>query len=355
MSWDLWLLLIYLALAIGVSFLCSLTEAVLLTLTPSDAEVLDRKGKRVGKTLRKMKQEIDRPLAAILTLNTISHTVGAAGVGAQSAIVFENVPIGIVSGVLTILILVVSEIIPKTIGATYARPLVGPSIAAISGMIWLTWPIVVALNALSRLLRGSSDHESAMSRDEIEAIAAMARQGGTLRDDEHAIITNMLKLTERRVEDVMTPRTVVSMVPAEATAREAIDLPGVDRFSRLPVTGENQDDIRGVVLKQDLYKAVLRGDEGQQVETMLRGLRPVPEQASLAQVLQQFAKTGHHIFLVVDEYGGTAGVVTLEDVLEQILGAEIVDETDLVADMRQLAEPHRPRRQGRARDRRHED
>lgn len=338
MSWDMWLLITYLVLAIGVSFLCSMTEAVLLTLTPSDAEVFDRKGKRVGKTLRKMKQEIDRPLAAILTLNTISHTIGAAGVGAQSIVVFGEASLGAVSAVLTLLILVVSEIIPKTIGATYARPLAGPSIATITWMIWLTYPLVVALNGLSRLLRGSNGHGSVMSRDEIEAIAAMARQGGSLRADEHAIITNMLKLTERRVEQVMTPRTVVVMLPGDAGARAALDLPGVRRFSRLPVMGDGPDNILGVALKQDLFHAVLDGTPDKRVDTMLRKLRPVPEQASLAQVLQQFAKTGHHIFLVVDEYGGTAGVVTLEDVLEEILGSEIVDETDLVADMRQLAD-----------------
>ena len=338
MSGDMTLLLIYLALAIGVSFLCSMTEAVLLTLTPSDAEVFDRKGRGGGKTLRKMKQEIDRPLAAILTLNTISHTIGAAGVGAQSIVVFGEAWIGLVSAILTLLILVVSEIIPKTIGATYARALASPSIAVIVWMIWLTYPIVIALNGLSKLLRGSGNHDHGMSREQLEVMASMARQGGSLRADEHAIITNMLQLAERRVDQVMTPRTVVVMVPADAGARAALDLPGVNRFSRLPVMGDGPDDIRGVVLKQDLFGAVLDDEPGKRIDTMLRRLRPVPEQASLAQVLQQFAKTGHHIFLVVDEYGGTAGVVTLEDVLEEILGSEIVDETDLVADMRQLAD-----------------
>ncbi|MEM7623445.1 MAG: DUF21 domain-containing protein, partial [Planctomycetota bacterium] len=189
------LLTFYLALAIGVSFLCSLCEAVLLTLNTSDAEVMIKKGKRnTGERLRAMKQRIDEPLAAILTLNTISHTVGAAGVGAQSAVIFGDAWLGVTSAVLTLLILIASEIIPKTLGASHPRALAGPVIPMIRWMIWLTWPLVISLNAMSKVLRGTSKHD-AMSREQLRAIAEMALAGGVLDASEHAMIANLLKLS----------------------------------------------------------------------------------------------------------------------------------------------------------------
>lgn len=331
------LLVFYLVLAIGVSFLCSLCEAVLLTLDVSDAEVMIERGSRKsGARLREMKQQIDRPLAAILTLNTISHTVGAAGVGAQSAVIFGDAWVGVTSAVLTLLILVASEIIPKTLGATHPRLLAGVSITLITWMIWLTWPIVLSLNAMSRVMRGGAAHGS-MSREQIRAIAEMARAGGVLDASEHAIIASVLRLSVTRVEAVMTPRTVIEHLHVDESAAAAIERPAAARFSRLPVFGDGPDDVRGVVLKHDLFRAVVDARGEEPVGGMLRTLHPVPETATLADVMDRFRETGHHMFYVVDEYGGTAGIVTMEDVFESILGREITDETDLVADMQALA------------------
>lgn len=335
------LLLSYLALAVGVSFLCSLCEAALLTLTISDAEILARTNQRAGVRLRRMKDGIDRPLAAILTLNTISHTVGAAGVGAQSIVVFGEAWIGATSAALTFLILVASEIIPKTIGATHARLLAVPTTYIVLVMIWATYPVVWLLNALSGLIQGGHKPEK-LTREQIEVIAEMARTGGALHSAESKLLTNMLRLQQIRVEEVMTPRTVVFMLPGTLSARRALDEHAPIRFSRIPVTGENSDDVLGIVLRNDIHAAVLRGDSAAPLDRMLRPIRAVPERATLLHVMEQFAESGHHLFLVVDEYGGTAGVISLEDVLESILGAEIVDETDPVPDMRQLASQEDP-------------
>jgi CBS domain containing-hemolysin-like protein len=332
------LLFIYLALAIGVSFLCSLCEAVLLTLTVSDAEVMVRTGNQAGTRLRKFKQTIDRPLAAILTLNTISHTVGAAGVGAQSIKLFGNAWIGVTSAILTLLILVVSEIIPKTIGATNARLLAGPATWAILAMMWLTYPVVIMLDAISGLMRGGGRVEH-LTREQIEVVAELARSGGALKPAESKLLTNLLRLQDIRAEDIMTPRTVVLTVPRTATARSVLDTHKTLRFSRIPVTGDGPDDILGFVLKHDIHRAMIDGRPDTRVDKMLRPIRAVPESANLVAVMEQFGELGQHLFLVVDEYGGTSGIVTLEDLLETILGAEIVDETDPVADMRKLASP----------------
>ncbi len=333
---DLTLLIVYLVLAVGVSFLCSLCEAGILTLTASDAKIMTNAGKPGAKLLTRMKREIDRPLAAILTLNTISHTVGAAGVGAQAYTLWGDRWVAVTSAVLTLIVLVFSEIIPKTLGAVYARPLATPVVYLIQLMIWVSLPVVVPLNLLSRLFKGSGHHH-AMTREQVEVMAEMARTGGAIDHAESSLITNMLALRNKRVEEVMTPRTVVFMLDQGATVDSVLSDHAPLRFSRIPVTGKGIDDVKGIVLKHDIHQSALAGRGARSMGGMLRKLHAVPEQAPLLTVMEQFGQTGHHIFLVVDEYGGTAGVVTLEDVLETILGAEIVDETDPVADMRHLA------------------
>lgn len=329
------LLLVYLAMAVGVSFVCSLCEAALLTLTPGDAEWLVRRSPGVGGRLRRMKERIDRPLAAILTLNTISHTVGAAGVGAQAAVVFGGW-VGVTSAVLTLVILVFSEIVPKTIGAQHARRLAAPTVWTVEGMIWLTYPVVVALEALGRVFKGGGAHEGP-SREEVMIMAEMARTGGALNASEGRVISNMMRLREVRVEEVMTPRTVVFMLEAEQTIEDAVKAHPDMRFTRIPLMGDGPDDLKGMVLRTDVYKALAAGRGKAKLGTLKRELRAVPESATLVSAMEQMADTGAHILLVVDEYGGTSGVVTLEDALETILGREIVDETDPVEDMRRLA------------------
>lgn len=338
MSPELTLLILFLALTIGVSFLCSLCEAAVLTLTVSDAEILAKTGHRAGAVLRRMEEHIDRPLAAILTLNTIANTFGAAGVGAQAAHLYGQAWLGFISAGLTMAVLICSEIIPKTIGASHARRLAVPVTYLITLMIWITWPLVVILNGVSRLFKGSGAG-SALTREQIEVMAEMARTGGAIRHSESELITNMLALGQKRVREVMTPRTVAFMLDADETVEQVLAEHNPLRFSRIPVMGKGVDDVIGMVLRHDIHQAALAGRTDREMRSMLRRVRAVPEQAPLLTVMEQFAQSGHHQFLVVDEYGGTAGVITLEDVLESILGAEIVDETDPVADMRGLVTP----------------
>lgn len=329
------MLVFYLLLAVGVSFICSLCEAVLLTLTHADAEALSRTNEKGGRLLKAMKADIDRPLAAILTLNTVSHTVGAAGVGAQAAIVFGGW-VGLTSAVLTLLILVLSEIIPKTMGAQYARPLAVPAVTVIRWMMFVARPVVVPLEFLGRLFK-RGDQSGVPTRQQIDIIAEMARTGGSLDPAESRIIRNMLKLRDIRAADVMTPRTVVFALPAAQTVAAVVAEQPRIAFSRIPIFEDDIDHTIGVVVRVDIYEAFAQGRTKTTLADLRRDLPAVPETATLFDVMRQFADTGSHIFLVVDEFGGTEGVITLEDVLESLLGAEIVDETDPVTDMRDLA------------------
>jgi len=329
------LLIVYLFLAVGVSFICSMCEAAILSIPRSYAQVLIDQGKKVGHLLKKQKEDIDRPLSAILTLNTLANVIGAGGVGAQATAIW-GVPVGAASLVLALIILLISEIIPKTIGAVHGRRLVVPIVYAVEGMIWLTWLLVWALNAVSRRLRGKQ-RSSGLSREGIAVIAELARTEGALIGTESEIIKNVLRLGYVKVKDVMTPRTVVFMVQKEMTAAEVASEENFRRFSRIPVYGESPDDMVGIVLKSEIYEAIQRGNPDRRVSTLLRRIHAVPETSPVLRVLEEFGRLRHHIFLAVDEFGGTAGIVTLEDCLESVIGVEIVDETDQVADMRRLA------------------
>jgi len=332
------LLLFYLFLALGVSFICSLCEASLLSVSTTHATIMSKQGKRAGRMLVQMKEHIDRPLAAILTLNTASHTIGAAGVGAESLRVFANVPVAITSALLTLAILVLSEIIPKTIGAVYCRPLAGPVTYMVQAMIWGTYPIILALDAMSRLIKRGAGGEG-YTREQIAVVAELGRAEGALRGVESRIIQNLLRLNQIQVEDVMTPRTVTFMLQEETTIDEVLKQEQFKQFSRIPIYDESPDDMIGVVIKSEIYEASRNGKGDMRLSELARPLHAVPETAPLLRVLEEFGRLGHHIFLVVDEYGGTAGIVTLEDVFESVIGSEIVDETDLVADLRRLASP----------------
>lgn len=338
----LWLSLL---LALGVSFLCSLLEAGLLSVSRSHVEVMVRDRKPGGKTLQRMKNQIDRPLAAILTLNTIAHTVGAAGVGAEVLVIFGSAWVGAASAVVTVLILVLSEIIPKTIGAAHAKPLAPFTALTVQWLIWLTWPIVRALEAISNRL--GRRRGTIVTRDEVIALTQLGTRVGALDYDESRIIENLFQLREVRVKDIMTPRTVAFMLPASANAADVLkehpDLP----FSRIPIYAASPDEITGIVLRQDVLRAALEDDAGRRsLASLAQPMHVIPELASVGSALQQFIVRKEHLFIVVDEFGGTAGLVTLEDAIETLLGVEIVDETDSVEDMRRLASRLARRRRG---------
>ena len=330
------LLLLYVALAIGVSFLCSVMEAVLLSVTPSYVAALEREGSTVGKRLHQFKENVDRPLAAILSLNTIAHTVGAAGVGAQAAVVFGEAYTGIVAGVLTLLILVLSEIIPKTLGAVYWRTLTPALVRLLTATIIVMWPLVKLSQGLTYLLSQDED-EAAFSREEFTAMAELGEEEGVFEEKESRILRNLFRFNSLRVKDVMTPRTVIFQMPEHRTIGDVVEEHDEFRFSRIPVYDDNPDDITGYVLKDEMLLRAAQEEFDVSLSEISRDILVVHETLALPDLLERLLDRLEHIALVVDEYGGVAGVVTMEDVVETLLGLEIVDEADSVEDMQALA------------------
>lgn len=330
---SLLLLLVFAAVAICTSFVCSLSEASILSVTRSHATVLARKGHLTGRLLERMKDQIERPLNAILTLNTLANTIGPIGMGAQAALLFDSVWVGISSGVMSYLVLVFGELIPKKLGAVYAPTLAPPISLLVVAMEAVTLPLIVLARPITWLadrVTGffGGEAPATVDRGTLEVIADMGEAEGAIGESESEVIRNMLRLNERRVHEVMTPRTRVFMLPQAATIAEAMEHERFTQHTRIPLFKSGPDDVTGVVIKGNLYEAFASGQRARPLTDFRRPLTAVPEQATLLQVLEEFGRLGHHIFLVVDEFGGTAGVITLEDVLEAIIGREIIDETD---------------------------
>lgn len=330
-----WLIL-YFSLAVGVSFLCSLLEAVLLTVPRSYIELLVRQKKAYGSVLRRFKNRINRPLSAILTLNTIANTVGAAGVGAQARTLGYNYAVALISALLTLTILIFSEIIPKTIGAVYYRQLAGIATPMISMLTFVLSPFVSLFESLSSWLSPRRT-PIRFSRDELIATAEMGKKEGSLLHREAHIIHNLLTLRNIRAKDILTPRNVLLALPAEQTVTETVHRHSAIRFSRIPVFQESLDHVTGYVHRYRILEAAVHGQPDTPLSQLQVSIYAVPETKSIAGILDEFIKRQEHIFLVVDEYGGTAGIVTLEDAVETLLGVEIVDELDSVQDMRSFA------------------
>lgn len=332
----MFLLFLYMGLALGISFLCSVAEAVLLSVTPSYVAYLEQNGQRTGPLLAHLKANIDRPLAAILSLNTIANTAGAAGVGAQAAVVFGSKSVGIVSAILTLLILIFSEIIPKTLGSVYWRSL-SPIVAwGVKILSWLLFPLVIMAEQLTRLI-GKKGECDTFNREEFGALAHMGAQLGHLSPREYRILGNLLRFRSYKVEGVMTPRTVMFALSEEMCLAKVFEENDEIPFSRIPLYREDLDDITGFVLKNDILLQHARGDAESKLKEFRRELSAIPETISLFNTFEFLLDHREHIALVVDEYGGIEGLVTLEDVVETLLGLEIVDEADINVDMRSLA------------------
>ena len=330
------LLILYGCLAIGVSFLCSVLEASLLSLPRSHVHALVEQGSPAARLLDRMKKNIDRPLAAILTLNTIAHTVGAAGVGAQAAVVFGDMAVGVASALMTLAILVFSEIIPKTIGAVHARRLTGVTAYTTQAMIYLCLPLILVLERINRLI-GYQRHKDRITRSEVLATIRLGHEGGSLREREHRVVSNVLALAEIRLAEVLTPRTVLFTLPAELTVADALAQHEPLRYARIPLHTGSPEQITTYVARFDLHRAAAEGRGAESLAAVAKPLPAFPEQASVADALEHLLHRHQLIALVVDEYGGTEGIVTLEDLLETLLGREIVDETDIAVDLRALA------------------
>ena len=337
-SADVTLLIVYVCMALLFSFACSIAEAVLLSITPSYIADLRKRSPRQAKRLHKLKvEEIDRSLAAILTVNTIAHTVGAIGAGAKATVVFGSAWFGVFSAVMTLLILFLSEIVPKTLGAVYWRRLTGVTGSYIRFLILTMYPLIWISEMLTRLIaRGKK--VQVFSRDEFVAMADVGESSGQIDERESKIIRNLFRFKALKAEDIMTPRVVMVALPAsmsveEAHARRIHQTP----FSRLPVYGEDKDDMQGFVLREDILSAQLRGEHRNSLASMQRDLITVPESMALAELMDVLLTQRQHIAVAVGEFGETRGLVTLEDLVETLLGEEIVDESDRVADMQAMA------------------
>lgn len=330
-------LVIYILVALGFSFLCSVLEAVLLSTSISHIEVLAEQGRRAGKLMQHHKDNVERPISAILTLNTVAHTVGAAGAGAQAAAVFGSEYIGVISAVLTLLILVFSEIIPKTLGAVYWKQLTPFSAYMIRLLVIVFFPAVWVFEVMTSLMR-PSEEEPTITRTELEVLAKISMKEGALVERENRIVRNLLHLHSVAIETIMTPRTVMMALQKDLTVQEVMEKYPTIPFTRIPIYDENIDHIQGYALRHEIFERVAADEHNTPLAELCNPMYAVPETNNVAQVMDEFILRKEHIFLVVDEYGGTAGIISLEDTIESLLGIEITDETDLIADLRQHAQ-----------------
>lgn len=331
------MLTVYICLALGVSFICSLLESVLLSTTVSHAHMLDRDGQKIGSLWLRLKDhDAVQPLTAILTLNTIAHTVGALGVGVEVEAAFPGqYTVAITSAVLTIAILLLSEILPKTLGAAYWKQF-GPAAArTLDWMVKLMWPFISLILVLKKAMPAADSQ--VITRGELAALADIGEAEGAIAEGEETVITNLLHLRDRQVKEIMTPRVVVASWSVDYTVRQALDDVPRTLFSRIPLIGESLDDLRGFVLRKDVLLAAADGEWDRPLTDFQQTALMVPMDQTIDRLFRDLMHERPHLAFVQDEFGGTAGLVTLEDVLETILGAEIVDEHDEVADMRELA------------------
>lgn len=346
------LLLLFVGLAVGISFLCSLLEAALLSSRNATLAHLRDQGSHGADLLLRLKQQrVDDAISAILTLNTVANTLGATLAGAQAAKVFGSAWVGVFSGVLTFVILVVSEIIPKTLGAVYSRQLSGFVGWSLYFLTKAMEPALVLSRLLTRLL--TRGRRLSFSRGELAATIAAATRDGVISADESKIFENLLRLEKVHVEDVMTPRTVTFMLPAEATVGDLVANLEAEAFSRIPLYQEHKDNVVGYVLQREVLKAVADGASPEvELLSLMRPIAFIPEVATLGSAMQQMLERRVPIAMAIDEHGGVSGLVTLEDLTETLLGIEIVDESDRIVDQRQAAVALRDRRMERMLERR---
>ena len=328
------LLATYIFLALGFSFLCSILEATLLSLTPTYLASLEENRPKVGALWRNFKQDVDKPLAAILSLNTIAHTVGAAGAGAQATLLFGEVYFGVISAILTLLILVFSEIIPKTLGARYWQQLAPACAYILYWVQWAMYPLVLGAKSLTGWIASDSE-ATTLSREDFYTLAKVGRQEGVIDADEANAISATLAFRGLVARDVMTPRTVVALLPADMRVGDISPTDPSMRFSRIPIFADHGDDFIGFVRKDEIYREVAQG----RPETVLADLQhnfiSVLESQTLPDLMQKMVSERVPVSLIINEYGDPLGIATMEDLVETMLGIEIVDESDSHIDMQE--------------------
>ncbi len=330
------LLLIFLLGAMAISFLCSVLEATLMSTPISYATMREEDGYKPASKFKAFKQDSSRPIAAILSLNTIANTIGAAGVGQQATLVFGSQWFGVVSAVTTILILVFSEIIPKTIGTTHWKSLMGFATRTISVLIIIMYPIVVCIEFLQKLIT-PKDNEATVSRDEVSAMANVAEEEGDLEEDENAIIQNLINMDEVTASDAMTPRVVSAIASEKMTIKSFYKDKRFLHHSRIPVYADNDEYITGYILRMEALQLMAEDKYDMTLGEIKRDVASFNEDTPLDEIWEEMMRKDEQISVIINEYGSFQGILTLEDVIETLLGSEIVDESDTVRDMQQLA------------------
>jgi CBS domain containing-hemolysin-like protein len=329
------LLVLYFLLAVTISFICSILESVLLSTNMSYISVLEKERPKIGALLKDHKLNINTSIASILILNTIANTLGAAGVGAQAESVFGNGAIFYVSIILTFAILFISEIIPKTIGAVYWKELAPIAAYAIRFFIFITYPIIImTLFITNRISKGNKTNS--LTKAELIENTLLSEGEGVIDEQESDVIENVLQLNDIKVIEILTPRSVVFAIEENTPISEVVKEQDIFRFSRVPIYNESIDNVTGIVLTKDLFRQAL-SDDTVTVNSIKKDIFKLNENIPVSKVLDKFIKKKEHMFLVVDNYDQTEGIVTLEDCIETVLGVEIMDESDSVEDMRVLA------------------
>ena len=332
------MIFIYLLGALGVSFLCSVLEAVLLSTPMSFITAKEQEGRKAASVFKELKNNVDRPVGAILSLNTIAHTIGSAGVGAEVTRIWGDQWFGIASVVLTLLILIFSEIIPKTIGASYWRSLAMPSAGVIKVLIYITYPFVILSELITKLFSSKEQKNNAVtvSREEVSAMVDMGTDEGVFKESESRIIKSCLRLSNVKAKEIMTPKIVLEMADESMTLKEFYDASDW-RFSRIPVYNDDKDNVTGYVLKDIVLEELSEDQFDIKLSEMKRHILSFSEDESVFTIWEKMLGTREHISIIVDEFGGLRGVVTMEDVIETMIGVEIVDEQDTATDMQELA------------------
>lgn len=329
------LILLYLLGALALSFLCSILEAVLLSTPMSFISMKENEGYKTATLMKRYKNNVDRPVGAILSLNTIAHTIGSAGVGAESIKIFGEEYFGLISAILTLLILVLSEIIPKTIGASYWRSLAMTSTKIIRVLIFITYPLVLLSEVITKIFT-PKNHQVSVSREEVSAMVDVGTTEGIFRESESKIIKSCIHLAGVKAREIMTPSIVVETANKNLTIKEFYDQQTWN-FSRIPVYDTNKDYIVGYVLKDMVLKALSDDKFDTKLSDMVRSILSFNEDDSVYQIWEKMLEKREHISIIVDEYGCLRGVVSMEDIIETMTGVEIVDEDDVAVDMQAFA------------------
>lgn len=328
-------------IAVVVSALCSIFEAVLYSVPQSHVELLKNSGKLRGRILFQLKKNIHQPITAILTLNTIANTMGAAVAGASAAAVFGDEYLGLFSVIFTLTILIFSEIIPKTVGIAYNQKLAGWIALPVNWLVKILAPIVWLCQSITQIIPGH-DQELQVSAEEVKVMAMLSRQAGEIDPQQENIIKNIIGLRNRTVRQAMTPRTVTFILNQDLSVVEAQKLKDQwNHHSRVPVYKNDPDEITGIVLRKDVLLSMAEGRENRTLTALKKSVHFVPESAKLNSVFWEFFELRQHLFVVVDEYGSVSGVISLEDIIEEIVGLEIIDESDKDKTMRQQARDKR--------------